>query len=128
MFLLSLRTHESMEIQLSPNGIHRKWSYWQPTWDQKVISAPLMSIGGKWLIGDWHIAFIMRCLIVSNTRLWPVSSYFLCNLCYHPWFGWYPGYHGYQFLAALPDTRIFNNFLSIFNKELTLWAYYTNRL
>ena len=41
MFLLSLRTHESMEIQFSLiNGIHRKRPYWQPTWDQKVILAP----------------------------------------------------------------------------------------
>ena len=40
MFLLSLRTHESMEIQFSMDGIHQKWPYCLPTWGQKVISGP----------------------------------------------------------------------------------------
>ena len=40
MFLLPLRTHESMAIQFSINGIHQKWPYCLPTWDQKVISDP----------------------------------------------------------------------------------------
>ena len=37
---MSLRTHESMEIQFSINGIHQKWPYCLPTWDQEVISGP----------------------------------------------------------------------------------------
>ena len=37
---MSLRTHESMEIQFSINGIHQKWPYCLPTWDQKVMSGP----------------------------------------------------------------------------------------
>ena len=43
MFLLFLRTHESMEIQFSTDEIHRNLPYCLPTWDQKVISAPFPS-------------------------------------------------------------------------------------
>ena len=38
------RTHESMEIQFSIDGIHKKWLFCLPTWDQKVISV-LFSLG-----------------------------------------------------------------------------------
>ena len=34
-----------MEIQFSiDDGIHRKWPYYLPTWDQKVIQGPLINI------------------------------------------------------------------------------------
>ena len=53
MFPLSLRTHESMEIQFSTDGIHQnqKWPYWQPTWNQKVILAPFRFIQNRMSTG-----------------------------------------------------------------------------
>ena len=55
---------------------------------------------GTWLIDERQIAFFMSCLILRN-----LDPLFCCNflghLSYRQQFFWYPGYHGYQFYAAL---------------------------
>ena len=62
---------------------------------------PLVSyIPGTWLIDECQIAFFMSCLML---RVWTqlFCCYSQCHLSYHQQFVWYPGYHGYQFNAAL---------------------------
>ena len=55
---------------------------------------------GTWLIDDCQIVFFMSCLMLRNLN--PLfCHYFLCHLSYQKQFVWYPGYHGYQFYAAL---------------------------
>ena len=53
-----------------------------------------------WLIDVCQIAFFMSCLMLRNLDQ-PFCRYFLCHLSYRQQFFWYPGYHGYQFYAAL---------------------------
>ena len=83
MFLLSLRTHESMEIQFSTDGIHQKWPYWQPTWDQKVISAPFTQrrpIWNQYFMPLQHAVFHYN---VTGRFLAPGSVFFIkCLLCH----------------------------------------------
>ena len=60
---------------------------------------------GTWLIDECQIAFFMSCLML---RVWThlFCRYFQCHLSYHQQFVWYPGYHGYQFYAALSVSHV----------------------
>ena len=47
-----------------------------------------------------QIAFFMSSPMLRNLHP-SFCHYFLCHLSYRNQFDWYPGYHGYQFYAAL---------------------------
>ena len=63
-----------------------------------------------WLIDECQIAFFISCLILRNLVPPFFCRHFLCHLSYRQQFVWYPGYHGYQFYAALLEGRFSSNF------------------
>ena len=83
MFLLSLRTHESMGIQFSIYGIHQKWPYCLPTWGQKVISGPFslgLRLGLKTITykipvsNSVSILRLRKCQYRNRSRNWDLEK------------------------------------------------------